>query len=214
MASGRAIRVPSASATSATTSPTPTSGAGRGSAGSSTRPGAPCRTPRIARWPHLEAAGRLDLLVTQNIDGLHLAAGSSPDRLVEIHGSMRESICLACGDRRPMAETLDRVRAGDPDPACERLRRHPEVGDGQLRPEPRPGTAGACRGGRIGLRPVPRHRHEPHGLPGRAPARAGARRRRAAGDRQRRADAARRPRPRRPARAGRRCARRAASPAA
>ena len=66
----------------------------------------------------LEAAGRLHLLVTQNIDGLHLAAGSSPERVVEIHGSIRESACLACGDRRPMAETLERVRDGDPDPAC------------------------------------------------------------------------------------------------
>ena len=58
--------------------------------------------------------------MTQNIDGLHLAAGTSPERLIEIHGSIRESICLACGDRRPMPETLERVRAGDPDPACER----------------------------------------------------------------------------------------------
>ncbi len=58
------------------------------------------------------------LLVTQNIDGLHLDAGSSPERVVEIHGSMRESICLSCGDRRPMAETLDRVRSGEADPAC------------------------------------------------------------------------------------------------
>lgn len=66
----------------------------------------------------LEAAGRLTLLVTQNIDGLHLAAGTSPERLVEIHGSIRDSACLACGDRRPMAETLARVRDGDPDPAC------------------------------------------------------------------------------------------------
>jgi len=66
----------------------------------------------------LEAAGRLELLITQNIDGLHLAAGSSSERLVEIHGSIRESACLSCGDRRPMPETLDRVRAGDPDPAC------------------------------------------------------------------------------------------------
>jgi NAD-dependent deacetylase len=66
----------------------------------------------------LEACGRLHLLVTQNIDGLHLAAGSSPDRLIEIHGSIRESACLSCGDRRPMGETLDRVRDGDPDPAC------------------------------------------------------------------------------------------------
>lgn len=66
----------------------------------------------------LDAAGRLELLITQNIDGLHLAAGSSSERLVEIHGSIRESACLSCGDRRAMPETLDRVRAGDPDPAC------------------------------------------------------------------------------------------------
>jgi NAD-dependent deacetylase len=66
----------------------------------------------------MEAAGRLHLLVTQNIDGLHLAAGSSPDRVVEIHGSIRDSLCLGCGDRRPMADTLDRVRGGEPDPAC------------------------------------------------------------------------------------------------
>ena len=68
----------------------------------------------------MEAAGRLQLLVTQNIDGLHLAAGSSPQRLVEIHGTIRETACLGCGDRRPMRETLARVEAGEPDPACER----------------------------------------------------------------------------------------------
>ncbi len=66
----------------------------------------------------LERAGRLDLLVTQNIDGLHLAAGTSLARLVEIHGTIRETACLACGDRRPMRETLGRVRDGEPDPAC------------------------------------------------------------------------------------------------
>jgi NAD-dependent deacetylase len=37
---------------------------------------------------------------------------------VEIHGSIRDSLCLGCGDRRPMAEALDRVRGGEPDPAC------------------------------------------------------------------------------------------------
>lgn len=66
----------------------------------------------------LEAAGRISLLVTQNVDGLHLAAGSSPERVIEIHGSIRETACLACGDRRPMVETLARVRDGDSDPAC------------------------------------------------------------------------------------------------
>lgn len=67
----------------------------------------------------LERAGRLDLLVTQNVDGLHLAAGSSPHRLIEIHGTIRETACLRCGDRRPMLEVIERVRSGEPDPACD-----------------------------------------------------------------------------------------------
>jgi NAD-dependent deacetylase len=66
----------------------------------------------------LERGGRLDLLVTQNIDGLHLAAGTDPDRLIEIHGTIRDTACLSCGDRRPMRETVDRVRAGESDPPC------------------------------------------------------------------------------------------------
>jgi NAD-dependent deacetylase len=66
----------------------------------------------------LERKGRLSLLVTQNIDGLHQLAGTSPERLVEIHGTMREVVCLDCGDRGPMAGALERVRAGEPDPAC------------------------------------------------------------------------------------------------
>ena len=66
----------------------------------------------------LERLGRLPLLITQNIDGLHLAAGSSRERLIEIHGSMRDFVCLTCGARGPMADALDRVRAGEEDPAC------------------------------------------------------------------------------------------------
>ena len=66
----------------------------------------------------LERMGRLQLLITQNIDGLHLAAGSSRDRLIEIHGSMRDYVCLSCGDRGPMSDALDRVRSGEEDPAC------------------------------------------------------------------------------------------------
>jgi NAD-dependent deacetylase len=67
----------------------------------------------------LDRMGRLALLITQNIDGLHLAAGSSPQRVVEIHGTMREVVCLSCGARGPMGEALDRVRAGEDDPACQ-----------------------------------------------------------------------------------------------
>jgi NAD-dependent deacetylase len=66
----------------------------------------------------LERLGRLDTLITQNIDGLHQLAGNSPERIVEIHGTMREVVCLRCGDRGPMVETLKRVQAGESDPDC------------------------------------------------------------------------------------------------
>jgi NAD-dependent protein deacetylase/lipoamidase len=66
----------------------------------------------------LERGGRLDTLVTQNVDGLHQMAGSSPERVIEIHGTMREVACLSCGERAPMERMLERVRAGEEDPAC------------------------------------------------------------------------------------------------
>ncbi len=66
----------------------------------------------------LEHKGKLQTLVTQNIDGLHHAAGQSPEIVVEIHGNVREVKCMACDSRAPMPEALDRVRAGEDDPAC------------------------------------------------------------------------------------------------
>jgi NAD-dependent deacetylase len=66
----------------------------------------------------LERDGRLRAVVTQNIDELHQRAGQSPDRVIEIHGSVFGVECLGCGRRIPMREALDRVDAGDLDPAC------------------------------------------------------------------------------------------------
>jgi NAD-dependent deacetylase len=66
----------------------------------------------------LERAGNLHLLITQNVDGLHRAAGTSAARLVEIHGTLREVMCLDCGERAPMERALARVRAGEEDPPC------------------------------------------------------------------------------------------------
>ncbi|MBI5948652.1 MAG: Sir2 family NAD-dependent protein deacetylase [Chloroflexi bacterium] len=67
----------------------------------------------------LERKGKLELLVTQNVDGLHLKAGIPLERLVEIHGNIREFTCMGgCGDRGPIERVLDRVRAGDEDPRC------------------------------------------------------------------------------------------------
>ncbi|MBK5224280.1 MAG: NAD-dependent deacetylase [Acidimicrobiia bacterium] len=66
----------------------------------------------------LERQGRLHTLITQNVDGLHQKAGSSPERVVEIHGTVHQVTCMACDERAPMQRALDRVRAGEADPAC------------------------------------------------------------------------------------------------
>jgi NAD-dependent deacetylase len=66
----------------------------------------------------LERRGNLDTLITQNIDGLHRKAGSSPSLIIEIHGTMREVVCMACGERAAMERALARVRAGEEDPPC------------------------------------------------------------------------------------------------
>lgn len=66
----------------------------------------------------LDREGRLLHLATQNVDGLHLAAGTSPSRVAEVHGTIREALCVACEWRGPMVDVLARVRAGEADPPC------------------------------------------------------------------------------------------------
>lgn len=66
----------------------------------------------------LERRGKLDALITQNVDGLHQRAGSSPGKVIEIHGTMHDVVCLDCGERAPMERALARVRAGEADPPC------------------------------------------------------------------------------------------------
>jgi NAD-dependent deacetylase len=66
----------------------------------------------------LEHSGKLHTLITQNIDGLHQRAGSAKECVVEIHGTIHEVVCLSCDERAPMQRALDRVRAGEEDPAC------------------------------------------------------------------------------------------------
>ncbi|MEU2042090.1 SIR2 family NAD-dependent protein deacylase [Nocardia niwae] len=66
----------------------------------------------------LERAGRAVTIITQNIDRLHQRAGSSPDRVIEIHGNMFEVVCIECDYETSMAATLERVAAGEPDPPC------------------------------------------------------------------------------------------------
>lgn len=66
----------------------------------------------------LERRGKLHALITQNIDGLHQRAGNSPDRVIEVHGTVHEVVCLDCDRRGPMEHALSRVRAGELDPPC------------------------------------------------------------------------------------------------
>ena len=73
----------------------------------------------------LEDAGRVAGVITQNIDGLHQLAGSRT--VFEIHGTAREVTCIGdgsqapsagCGFRAPHTWALDRIDAGEADPAC------------------------------------------------------------------------------------------------
>jgi NAD-dependent deacetylase len=66
----------------------------------------------------LEKRRKLHALITQNIDELHQVAGNSPERVIEVHGTMRRFMCFGCGMRGPMQLVLERVRAGEEDPHC------------------------------------------------------------------------------------------------
>ena len=66
----------------------------------------------------LHGTGKLHAVITQNVDGLHQAAGI-PDELVwELHGTVMSAHCWECKDRQPMAELIKRVMAGEEDPRC------------------------------------------------------------------------------------------------
>jgi NAD-dependent deacetylase len=67
----------------------------------------------------LERRGTLHAVITQNIDGLHQRAGSSPGKVIEVHGTMHEVVCMGCAWRGPMEAVLERVRGGQDDPPCE-----------------------------------------------------------------------------------------------
>jgi NAD-dependent deacetylase len=75
-------------------------------------------TPAHRALVAFEATGRLRAVITQNTDGLHLAAGQDPALVAEMHGNVRRWRCEACGATGPFAAMVARVRAGEADPAC------------------------------------------------------------------------------------------------
>ncbi len=88
---------------------------------------------KVEAWPAMRAArpnaghyafvelhrqGRLDALVTQNIDRLHQQSGLPGDKVLELHGTTTEAVCLSCGDRITSDEACRRVQGGERAPRC------------------------------------------------------------------------------------------------
>ena len=69
----------------------------------------------IAELYHM---GKLDCMITQNIDGLHQKSGIPDERVIELHGTMKWVNCLECGQRYPREEIQARVESGERVPKC------------------------------------------------------------------------------------------------
>ena len=86
----------------------------------------------------LDRWGRLDCVVTQNIDGLHQRAGLPAERVIELHGTALTASCLSCRDRHSRDEIQARVAAGEDVPRCEKcggILKPDTVSFGQAMPE-------------------------------------------------------------------------------
>ncbi|GAA0662145.1 NAD-dependent protein deacetylase [Kitasatospora atroaurantiaca] len=66
----------------------------------------------------LERSGLPVRVLTQNVDGLHQRSGLPARKVLELHGTARQVQCVRCKVRSEMADALERVAAGEPDPAC------------------------------------------------------------------------------------------------
>jgi NAD-dependent deacetylase len=66
----------------------------------------------------LEKIGKLDCIITQNVDGLHQKAGNSEDKVIQLHGNMQWVKCITCGSRHPLEELERWIESGIEDPNC------------------------------------------------------------------------------------------------
>ena len=67
----------------------------------------------------LDGLGKLDCVITQNIDGLHQKAGVPEKKVIELHGTTRYVKCLSCGKRYPSEEIAKKLEEGMEDPVCD-----------------------------------------------------------------------------------------------
>ncbi len=68
----------------------------------------------------MEKLGKLDCVITQNVDGLHQKAGNSENKVIQLHGNMQRVKCLFCGEHYSLEQILRWVEAGAEDPKCAR----------------------------------------------------------------------------------------------
>ncbi len=130
----------------------------------------------------LDRLGKLDAVITQNIDGLHEKAGHNADKIIELHGTALHVSCLNCGKRYNRDEIQERIKQGIIAPTCDDCQGPLETGHHLLRP-------GHARAGDPGSLPTVRpvgsfsgDRVFPGGPTGRLPAAGGQTRRRPPGD--------------------------------
>ncbi len=67
----------------------------------------------------MERLGKLDCVITQNIDGLHFKAGNSEGKVIQLHGTAMSVSCLSCGRRYDRDEIQERLRKGLKAPRCD-----------------------------------------------------------------------------------------------
>jgi len=77
--------------------------------------------PNLAHYAiaELDSLGRLDCVITQNVDNLHQKAGVPADKVFELHGNMQWAVCLSCGQRYPFEQIKARLDEGEEIPDCE-----------------------------------------------------------------------------------------------
>jgi len=86
----------------------------------------------------LENLGKLDCLITQNIDGLHFKAGNSQELVLELHGTAMHVTCLDCGTRYERDAVQARLSKEEKAPRCEAcggLLKPATISFGQAMPE-------------------------------------------------------------------------------
>ncbi len=67
----------------------------------------------------LDRIGKLDCVITQNVDNLHQRAGVPASKVYELHGNMQWAICLSCRRRYPLEQVKLRLEQGEETPDCE-----------------------------------------------------------------------------------------------